>query len=483
MKNALLFILFIFPIFCLSQNWGAKNSVWHFNQTMFMPPFNNDFIKFTAIGDTVVQGDTSIIIQEQYISTNDTILSEIIMKSDENRVYLFVPELNSFQLIYDFNAVASDTIQVYCRDEGQETFINVIVDSVSNKKFDGIELKVQYVSTLQSSGNKYQMNGEIIENIGWTGFMFPLHLWADPPYGGSIRCFHNDDFDLKLSDVDCNYLTVENTDFQSYKPFNLEKGIWYCKYLTKGGLFGVYHGPNYATDSVKYFCNGDTIINDILFKKLFYEGYSSSQNVPRTYFEGYSGAIRNDTLNKKVYFLESGLEPDYEGAKIPLYNFDLGVGDRIGINCFLPHESIRVTSIDSVLFCNQYHRRFITSTGDDIIEGIGSVYGLFQLNCPLANGWLICYQEKENEECVDCNLFTLSEDFTNIFKIYPNPTNGKIQISPDNNIQSIEIYDFQGKLIVEKTNDFEEITLKNSGVYIFRIKSNNKLFIHKVVKE
>ncbi len=482
MKNALLLILFLFPIFCLAQNWGAKNSVWHYNQTMFMPPFNYDFIKFSVLGDTVIVGEDATIFQEDYFSLKDTVSSKLFMKSIDNRVYYFEPTLNAFQLLYDFNAVAGDTIQMFCRDEGQETYIKVKVDSVSKRNMNGTELKVQHVSTLQSYEYKYQMNGEIIENIGWTGFMFPLHRLADPPYGGNLRCFQNDDFELKLVDIDCDYLAIKNTDIHSYKPFNLENGVWYCKYLTKGGMSGVYHGTDYATDSVKYFCNGDTIINEILFKKLFYEGYSSSQNVPRTYFKGYYGAIRNDTLNKKVYFLGAGLEADYEGAKIPLYNFDLEVGDSTGINCYSTQEAIRVTSIDSVLFCNQYHRRFITSTGDDIIEGIGSIYGLFPLNCPLANGWLICYQEKENDECVDCNLFTSSEDFANIVKIYPNPTNGQIRISPVTNIRSIEIYDFQGKLIEKKTNDFEEIILKNNGIYILRIKSDDKLIIYKVVK-
>ena len=53
---------------------------------------------------------------------------------------------------------------------------------------------------------------------------------------------------------------------QSYKPFNFEKGIWYCVYITKGGAFGVHHGTYYARDSVKFFCKGDTIINDVLLK-------------------------------------------------------------------------------------------------------------------------------------------------------------------------------------------------------------------------
>ncbi len=205
MKNALLLILFLFPIFCLAQNWGTKNSVWHYNQTMFEPPFNYDFIKFSVLGDTVIVGEDATIFQEDYFSLKDTVSSKLLMKSIDNRVYFFEPTLNAFQLLYDFNAVAGDTIQMFCRDEGNETYIKVKVDSVSKRNMNGTELKVQHVSTLQSSEYKYQMNGEIIENIGWTGFMFPLHRLADPPYGGNLRCFQNDDFELKLVDIDCDF--------------------------------------------------------------------------------------------------------------------------------------------------------------------------------------------------------------------------------------------------------------------------------------
>ncbi len=270
---------------------------------------------------------------------------------------------------------------------------------------------------------------------------------------------------------------------QSYKPFNFDKGIWYSKYVTKGGWFGVFHGPVYVTDSVKYFCNGDTLISDILYKKLFCEGYSSSQNVSSTYFSDYLGAIRNDTVNRKVYFLGNGFDSNYEGSKIPIYDFDLGIGDTTGTSCLESHEIITVTSIDSVLYCNQYYRRFNTSSGDDIIEGIGSVFGLFPLNCPLANAWLICYQELDNNECIDCNIFTLSaHEYPNLFKIYPNPTSGKIRIVPDKNIQSVEIFDIQGKMVDEITFDFENIVIKDNGIFIFKIKTNDKVFTYKVVK-
>jgi hypothetical protein len=270
---------------------------------------------------------------------------------------------------------------------------------------------------------------------------------------------------------------------QIYKPFNFDKGIWYCKYVTKGGLFGVYHGPVYVTDSVKYFCNGDTTINNVLFKKLYHEGYSSSEFIPNTYFYGYSGAVRNDTLNKKVYFIPHGYDSSYKGTGFLWYNFDVKISDSIGISCYYANEIIKVTSIDSVSYCNQYFRYLKTSTGDDIIEGIGSVYGLSPLNCPLACGWLICYQEQGNDDCADCNLFTsIPKNYHQSIKIYPNPTNGKIQITPNNNIQLVEIFDLHGNLIETITYDFEDITLKNEGIYILRIKSDDKISIYKVVK-
>jgi hypothetical protein len=276
-------------------------------------------------------------------------------------------------------------------------------------------------------------------------------------------------------------MLVNSGNGQEYKPFDFDKGTWYCRYLTKGGMFGGQHGTYYATDSVKFFCNGDTLINYVLFKKLFYEGYSSSQYVPSTNIGGYYGAIRNDTLNKKVYFLSGGWDPDYEMTEILLYNFDLQVGDSIKISCLNPDE---ITHIDSVLYCNQYHRRYNTSTGEHLIEGIGSEYGFFPLNCPLASGWLICYQELENTECDDCNPFTLSSViYSEQFNIYPNPTTGFLQIEPVQDIESLQIFNIHGKLVAEHTNDFERMILKDKGMYILKIKSRNKYFSYKVVKE
>lgn len=208
MKKLLLLFFTFIPILSFSQNWADFNSMWHYNQINFFTPPNLAYIKFEAIGDTLINGDTVKIILEENLSLTDTTSANIFMKSDSGKVYLYVPEISSYKLIYDFTANTGDTIEVFCRQANQDSVIKVHVDSISTININDNTLKVQHVSQIRSEGDEYYMEGEIIENIGWTGFMFPLHAWADPPYGGSLRCFQNDKIGLyKLTETDCDYIT------------------------------------------------------------------------------------------------------------------------------------------------------------------------------------------------------------------------------------------------------------------------------------
>ena len=52
----------------------------------------------------------------------------------------------------------------------------------------------------------------------------PMHAWADPPYGGELRCFQNDSIGLyKPSVFDCDYLetgieSINNSNNLSIYP-------------------------------------------------------------------------------------------------------------------------------------------------------------------------------------------------------------------------------------------------------------------------
>ncbi|MFH2143677.1 MAG: T9SS type A sorting domain-containing protein [Bacteroidota bacterium] len=205
MKKNILLLLIVSPIICLSQYWGEHNAVWYYNQMDYGPPFDHDYYRFYAIGDTVVLGDTVKIIKQEYISTIDSGYTHHIMKSENNRVFLFDSVTNSFQLIYDFNASQGDTISVFCPTANQDTTIKIIVDSLTYLNLNGYNLIIQYVS--QPVFQEFYITGMIIENIGWTGYMFPIHSWVDPPNGGSLRCYEDSLIGLlKCCSYDCDYI-------------------------------------------------------------------------------------------------------------------------------------------------------------------------------------------------------------------------------------------------------------------------------------
>ena len=87
---------------------------------------------------------------------------------------------------------------------------------------------------------------------------------------------------------------------QDYTPFDLDNGEWICGYVTKGGLF-TENGNLYVKEVVKFYCQGDTIINDTIYKNLKYIGYAEPEMSPQKNISGKFGAIRNDTVNKRLW--------------------------------------------------------------------------------------------------------------------------------------------------------------------------------------
>ncbi len=77
----------------------------------------------------------------------------------------------------------------------------------------------------------------------------------------------------------------------------------------------------------------------------------------------------------------------------------------------------------------------------------------------------------------------IEDNIKNHFNIYPNPTNGKLQINSNNEIVLIEVYNLVGQKVLETK---AEINLSNlrPGIYFVKIEDNNGFSeTHKVIKE
>ena len=136
-----------------------------------------------------------------------------------------------------------------------------------------------------------------------------------------------------------------------YHQFPDSNAIWNV-------TFGGYQSPSCSKYS--YTLIGDTIVNTNTYTKISKQYSSYPFNgmgncdwcCPSTANVMYAGAIREDTVAQKVYYLPIG-----ENTDTLLYDLTLSVGDSIpvGWNNWCP--SMQVGSIDSVLIGTNYRKR------------------------------------------------------------------------------------------------------------------------------
>lgn len=72
-------------------------------------------------------------------------------------------------------------------------------------------------------------------------------------------------------------------------------------------------------------------------------------------------------------------------------------------------------------------------------------------------------------------------------KMYPNPTKDKITISAESTLQSIQLYDIQGRLLQtvleNNTSIVLDITHRSSGVYFLKVTTDKGVKVEKVIRE
>src|ERR1035437_640006 len=247
----------------------------------------------------------------------------------------------------------------------------------------------------------------------------------------------------------CLFLLIKTSSAQTnvYHPFPDSNAWW-------GEMNWWFDGTCEGTDEHKSFMSGDTLIGAYHYQKLLQSGYQYSQNcgpMPIYYYNHYWGAIRQDTLQRKV-FLNVGLDDTL------LYDFNLSLGDTLPTTFNFGVDNY-VSNVDSVLIGNNYRKKFwISHFGGHtnhtdsnyyaLIEGIGGTQGLLNMYTVWFEGGsaLRCFHEDNiayiildtigfgnvTDSTYDCNLdvgIPIINQQSSIITIYPNPSSTTITIS------------------------------------------------------
>ena len=82
-----------------------------------------------------------------------------------------------------------------------------------------------------------------------------------------------------------------------------------------------------------------------------------------------------------------------------------------------------------------------------------------------------------------CPALGIDDQNLTSISIYPNPVNDKLFIQGVSDVSEISIYDLLGKLVLSKTNTSEiDVTNLKKGIYLIKIKDQQKEIIKKLVK-
>jgi hypothetical protein len=273
---------------------------------------------------------------------------------------------------------------------------------------------------------------------------------------------------------------------QKYHPFKESDASWLVHFYGTQGV---------NCYEVKYFIDGDTLFNGITFHKIKKYGWFGTSNASSCYgwtYNGnhvYVGALRNDTIQRKVYFLWAS-----HTAESLLYDFSLGVGDTLqpGFNNMF-NSTLIVDSFDSVLVGNSYRKLiYVKAFGSNhiegIIEGIGSQTGLIE-NIEQGIGFggrLRCYAESNqtmyslSTSPMQCQ-FSLGQEDTELLDspvVFPNPFSDQLIIrsAAGNLITRAVLYNLSGQEVWQWEGRSMQVQLAlqaPSGFYTLHLVLNN----------
>jgi len=240
-----------------------------------------------------------------------------------------------------------------------------------------------------------------------------------------------------------------------------------------------------------YYINGDSVVDNITYKKLFKHGrLDQSWMGPEPHegcndhytFDAFHTLVRQE--GKKIYIKETG------DVDTLLYDFNLNIGDTIPVTWNQPFNNIVVVGIDSLLVGSSSRKvfRLDEAINNSLTEGVGTNNGFLEpvvtdLECGY---WLNCYALNDTtyypEQGAPCDL-TVNVPRNpegKMVKIYPNPAYEYIYIKPVNfTLQEkaqIDIYNINGKMVYSGVFNIDKRRINvnqwPNGMFIFKIVAN-----------
>jgi hypothetical protein len=267
--------------------------------------------------------------------------------------------------------------------------------------------------------------------------------------------------------------------------------LWQQSTYYSTGPSGPGQGPQYHYTYYNFFLNGDSVINNTNYKKL----YSSSSTTISIY--------NPNTLifNSLILVDSNSVFKGLPGSMSKIIDYNLVVGDSFSFAGYTPKQVL--LSIDSIMIGGIYCQRYNFQKNIKWVKGIGDViygahFGTYWFLNPSPYTWMErgsnfrCYAEQNNPIFGGyCNLpigLEEKDEFEKI-EIYPNPSNEgfKCLLNRENEQTRFNFYDLSGKEMEiqstkeNKTNYFINTKHVSNGIYFLIVETEKETIRKKIV--
>ncbi|HOX78762.1 MAG TPA: T9SS type A sorting domain-containing protein [Bacteroidales bacterium] len=261
---------------------------------------------------------------------------------------------------------------------------------------------------------------------------------------------------------------------QAYNPLVLENAQW--KVIQDDDA------TPWIDSQGGWLIRGDTLIDGVAYKKLFERAFEEPYSNVITN-QGLYGFLREDTLNKTVYIIES--PPGFYGCdsadqEYLLFDFSYEVGDTSQMCLHTENILSFVIEITQEYILGANRKVFQFYNSSSFIEGIGHESGLLESPVISLSGGPYYYLEEyclgTDEECNVVYVKIDEKEQVSHYRIYPNPCRGYFYIKGMTDINEnihYSVNDVIGKEVVSgetPANSEFQIYLKEPGLYFLHIR-------------
>lgn len=222
------------------QDFAPIGAEWYYSEhNGGAAPTGSEYVLYKSVKDTTILDRAAKKIERTYYRYNgDTnYLSPYFITQIQDTVFLYNPELNKFGRLYIFNSTKGDTLtldipfqQLLVTDK---TSFRLIVDSVVIESFNGVDIKKYQITAIDGFS---WISNWYIDRAGALDWFIPRGA-IYPEAGGPLRCYHDNEVDIKLVSYDCDYRLISKIISNKYDELliypNPTNGLFKIKTVKK----------------------------------------------------------------------------------------------------------------------------------------------------------------------------------------------------------------------------------------------------------